>query len=119
MLTTRYTIQLYFKKVQDKSDWQTMIADDVKFESLLPLSIGRDAYVTAATRFFSMAEKLEVKHLVVEDETACARVSYQLRKNGRTFNCLVSELFEVRRDKITSISILFDAQALSNFTSQS
>jgi ketosteroid isomerase-like protein len=118
-MTTKQLIQHYFTKVKEKSDWQTFIAEDMKFESPSPTTFGKEAYIVAASRFFQMAETLEVKHLVTEGDRACAWVDYGLRlKNGKTFNCLVSELLEVRDNRIVSSAIMFDTFALKTFTSQ-
>lgn len=118
-MTTKELVQLYFRKVKEKSDWQSLIAMEIKFESPLPTTFGKDAYIIAASRFFQMAETLEVKHLVTEGETACAWVDYSLcLKSDKRFNCLVSELLEVRNNQIISSAILFDTLALKTFTSQ-
>jgi ketosteroid isomerase-like protein len=119
-MTTKQLIQMYFMKVKEKSDWQTCIAADIKFESPSPTTFGKEAYIIAASRFFQMAETLEVKNLVVEGETVCAWVDYSLRlKSGKKFNCLVAELLEVRNNQIVSSAILFDTLALKMFTSES
>jgi hypothetical protein len=118
-MTTKEVVQLYFKKLKEKSDWQSLIADDIKFESLLPTTFGKGAYIVAASRFFQMVETLEIKHLVTEGAAACAWVDYSLcLKNGKRSNCLVSELLTTRNGQIISSAILFDALALKTFTSQ-
>jgi hypothetical protein len=119
-MTTKQLVQLYFSKVKEKSDWQTLIAADMKFESPAPTTFGKEAYVIAASRFFQMAASLEVTHLAAEGQTACAWVDYSLRlKSGRRFNCLVAELLEVRNSQIVSSVILFDTLSLKTFTSES
>jgi hypothetical protein len=117
-MNTKELVHKYFEKVKSKSDWQNLISDEIKFESPSPTTFGKDAYVTAATRFFQMAETLEVKQLVTEGEKACAWVDYSLRKGDKTFNCLVSELLVVRDGQIVSSAILFDNLSLRAFTSQ-
>ena len=69
--------------------------------------------------FFSMVEKLEVRHLVVEAENGCAWVDYSLQKGGKQFNCRVAELLTVKNRQIVASTILFDSQSLTIFTSQS
>lgn len=116
-MNTKQLVQLYFQKVHDKSDWSSLIADDMRFVNLSTETHGKEAYIIAATRFFQMAENVEVKNLVVEGDTACAWVHYFLRhKNGKTYDCLVSELLEVKNDKITSSCLQFDSLALKAFT---
>jgi hypothetical protein len=117
-MTTKHLIESYFKKVKEKADWQTLIAEDMKFESPSPTTFGKDAYIVAASRFFQMVETLEVRHLITEGEKACVWVDYSLcLKNTRRYSCLVSELLEVRNNQIISSAILFDTHALKTFTS--
>lgn len=117
-MTTKQLVELYLTKVKDKSDWQAYIAKDIKFESPAPTTYGKEAYVIAASRFFKMAETLEVKYLIAEGNIACAWVDYSLcLKDGKRFNCLVSELLEVRNNEIVSSTIMFDTLALKTFTS--
>lgn len=117
-MATKELVELYFRNVKEKSDWQTFIDEAIRFESPAPTTLGKEAYVIAASRFFQMAETLDVKHLVVEGGTACAWVEYSLLKNGRRFKCLVSELLEIRNDHLVSSKIMFDTFALKSFTSQ-
>ncbi len=118
-MKTKAVVQLYFKKLKEKSDWQSLIADDIKFESPSLTTIGKDGYIVAASRFFQMVETLEVKHLVTEGTAACAWVDYALvLKNGKRSSCFVSELLITRNDQIISSAILFDTLALKMFTSQ-
>jgi len=115
-MTTRQVVETYFQKIKEKSDWQTFIADNIRFDSPSPTTFGKDQYVVAASRFFQMAESLELQQLVIEDEIACAWVDYKLRKGNAQFNCIVSELLHVQNDRIISSAILFDTHALKNFT---
>ena len=52
-MKTKEVVQLYFKKLKEKSDWQSLIADDIKFESPSLTAIGKNGYIVAASRFFS------------------------------------------------------------------
>ena len=113
-MTTKQLVQSYFQKVKEKSDWQSLIAENIKFESPAPATVGKEAYLIAASRFFQMV----VRHLVVEGDKACVWVNYSLLKNGRKFDCLVCELLEVQRIQIVSSAILFDTLALKTFTTQ-
>jgi len=117
-MTTKQVAELYFQKVKEHADWQQFIGDEITFESPSPTTHGKEAYVTAATRFFSMAETLEVKQMVTEGDKVNAWVDYALMKNGKRFNCLVCELLQIRNDKIILSSILFDTATLRAFTSQ-
>jgi hypothetical protein len=119
-MKTEQLLKTYFQKVKEKSDWQNLIAAQVKFES--PTSgtaFGKEAFLTAASRFFKMVETLEVKHVITEGQMGSAWIDYSLRlENGKQFNCLVSELYEVHNDEIASCAIMFDTLALKTFRSE-
>lgn len=116
-MTTKEVVLLYFKKLKEKSDWQSLIAEDMKFESPSLTEFGKAAYIVAASRFFQMVETFEVKHLVTEGNAACAWVDYALcLKSGKRFNCRVSELLSTRDGQIVSSAILFDTLGLKMFT---
>lgn len=118
-MTAKQLIETYLQKVKEKSDWQTHIAADVRFESPTSTSVGKEGMITAASRFFKMVETLEVKHLIAEGNTVSAWVDYSLRsETGKKFNCLVAELFQVQNNQIISTSIMFDTLALKNFRSE-
>lgn len=70
---------------------------------------GRDAYIHATKRFFSMIVGVEVRDLLVDDDRACALTRYRLRPpSGAEFQSDVAEVFRVTDGKIDSLAIYFD-----------
>lgn len=112
-MTTRETIQAYFNSLEQRSDWQSFLSDDVVFTSFTsPIKQvrGRAAYLDSTKRFYSMITELEVRDLVVEGSKACALTRYQLQPPaGPAFSSDVAEVFDVRDGKISSFDIYFDS----------
>lgn len=113
MTTTRETIQAYFDALGQKGDWQSFLADDMVFTSRTsPVRQvpGRDAYLGATRRFFSMITAVEVRDLMVDGERACALTRYELQppNGGAAFHSDVAEVFVVRDGKVRSLEIYFD-----------
>ena len=112
-MTTRDTIQEYFKSLQHKTGWENYLSEDMSFVSYTtPLKrvTGRAAYLEATKRFFSMITAVELKDLVVEGNKACALTHYKLQPpGGPAFESHVAEVFEVREGRIRSFEIYFDS----------
>lgn len=111
-MSTRDTIQRYFDALKNKKPWESFLADDMTFTSVVvPIkqATGRSAYVESTKRFFSMIVAVEVREMIVEGNKACALTRYELRPPiGNTFSSDVAEIFTVRGGKIESLSIYFD-----------
>src|SRR5262245_59172043 len=106
------TIREYFDRLGRKQDWASLLADDFVFTSCtspvrqIP---GKAGYVEGTRRFFSMITSVEVRHLLVEGDRACALTRYQLqRPDGSAFASDVAEIFSVSDGKIRSLDIYFD-----------
>jgi len=113
-MTTRETIERYFDALEKKQGWELLLADDMAFTSYVsPVKQvnGRDAYLQATKRFFSMIVSVDVRELIVEGERACARTHYTLQppNAGPTFASDVAEFFSVANGKINSLAIYFDS----------
>ena len=112
-MTTKDTIQSYFNRLQQKSGWETFLADEMtftNFASPIKRTAGRDAYLEATKRFFSMITSVEIKGLIVDGDRACALTRYELKPPaGPAFDSNVAEVFEVLDGKITSLEIYFDS----------
>jgi len=56
-----------------------------------------------------MVKHLEVKLMIVENENACALVSYDLiSPKGKNFSGDVAEIWKVKDGKLESLAIYFD-----------
>jgi len=113
-MTTGDVIRGYFERLKDKNDWESHLADDMVFTSFTsPIKqvTGRDAYLQATKRFYSMIVGMEVRGLMIEGTKACALTRYQLQppNGGAPFASDVAEVFLVRGGKIGSLGIYFDS----------
>ena len=112
-MTTRETIQSYFKSLSAKSGCEAFLSDDMAFTSFTsPIKhvTGRDAYLEATKRFFSMIKVVEIKSILLDGERACTLSRYELQApGGPAFESHVAEVFEVRDGKIKSLEIYFDS----------
>jgi ketosteroid isomerase-like protein len=106
-------VQDYFAALERKQGWESFLAEDFSFTSYASPNrrlAGRDAYLAATRRFFSMISSLELKKLIVDGETVCAQTRYELRSpSGGTFQSDVAEVFGLRDGKIASLGIYFDS----------
>lgn len=111
--TTRDTIQRYFDRLQERSDWGSLLADDVVFTSRTSPGRqirGRDQFLQGTGRFYGMIVEAQLRDLIVDGEKACALTHYRLQppNGGAEFESDVAELFTVRDGRIDSLTIYFD-----------
>ena len=112
-MTTKDTIQGYFNCLKQKTEWESFLSADMIFTSFTsPIKqvTGKEAYIEATKRFYSMIISVEVKDLMIEGEKACALTRYELQPpKGNTFISDVAEIFTVKNGKIDSFAIYFDS----------
>lgn len=112
-MTTRKTIEEYFRALAEKRGWQSFLSDDMIFTSFTsPMKrvTGREAYLESTKRFYAMITALEVRDLLVDGDKACALTRYDLQPPGRPrFASDVAEVFGVRDGKIGTFDIYFDS----------
>ena len=112
MMATAGIVQDYFAALARKDGWESFLAEDFAFTSCTSPNkrlSGKDAYLAATRRFFSMVSSLEVRQLMVDGRNACALTRYRLQPPGSAaFQSDVAEVFSVRDGKIASLAIYFD-----------
>ena len=113
-MNTKDTIQSYFTKVEQKNGWESLLGDNMVFTSFAsPVKQvrGKDAYLQATKRFYSMIRSVQVRELIVAGDQACALTRYDLQppNGGPAFGSDVAEIFAVRNGKIDSFGIYFDS----------
>jgi ketosteroid isomerase-like protein len=113
VMTTRDTIQGYFRRLGEKGGWEAFLSEDMAFTSFTspPKEVqGRSAYLEATRRFYSMITRVRVRDLIVDGSRATALTRYELQPPaGSPFTSDVAEVFEVRDGKIRSFGIYFDS----------
>jgi len=112
-MTTRGTVRGYFAALERGEGWQSFLAEDMTFTSLTSPSrslAGKETFLAATKRFYSMIASTEMRDLVVEGEKACALTRYELRPPaGAPFASDVAEVFTVHDGKIVDFTICFDS----------
>ena len=118
-MTTKEIIKRYYDGIAHKDGWQSIISDEITFTGAGPSTKGKDAYITATTRFLGSVKGSSITDLIIEGNKACALVNYELLSpKGNTANCVVAEILKVNEDKITASTIFFDTAAFRNFIAQ-
>ena len=114
-MSTRDTVERYFGALKQKQGWESFLADDLTFTSLIsPVKQvhGKAAYLEATKRFYGSIETVELRKLIVEGENACAVTHYRLRSpQGSPFEADVAEILTVKGEKIRGFDICFDSAA--------
>lgn len=112
-MTTRETIQGYFDRLKQKSDWEAFLSDEMQFTiftSPIERVTDRGAYLERLKRFYSMSKTVEIKDIIVDGDKACVLTRYELQPpGGPVFDSHIAEVFDVRDGKITSFDIYFDS----------
>lgn len=112
-MTTRATIERYYEKLRNKSEWDSLFADDVTFTSFTSPNRrinDRSAFVEGTKRFYSMIVSFELRELIIDGDKACGLTRYELQppNGGPRFTSDVAEIFAVTDGQITSFAIYFD-----------
>lgn len=112
-MNTRATIERYYDTLRRRSEWDSLFADDVEFTSYTSPNRqikDRRAFVEGTKRFYSMIVSFEVRELIIDTDTACGLVRYELQapNGGPRFASDVAEIFTVNDSKITRFAIYFD-----------
>ena len=111
-MSTRNVIERYFKALEDKTGWDSLLSDDVVFTSFTAPNRqikGKQAYMEGTKRFYSTIQSFELRSLIVEGSKACALTRYQLKGPAGLFQSDVAEIFTARDGKIDSLGIYFDS----------
>jgi ketosteroid isomerase-like protein len=112
-MTTKDTIDGYFRSLEKKNGWEVFLSDGMVFTSFTsPMRqiTGKNPFLEATKRFYSMIRSVKVRDLVIDGEKACALTRYELQPpTGSAFASDVAELFTVENGKIDSFSIYFDS----------
>jgi ketosteroid isomerase-like protein len=105
---TRELLNKYYEGLSSKSDWHSMLSDKILLTGTIAKeSTEKEAFVN--NNFFKMVRSLKVKEMIVENEAACAVVSYDLLSpNGVIFLSEVAEIWKVEDGKLSSLAIYFD-----------
>jgi ketosteroid isomerase-like protein len=112
-MTTRETIQRYFDRLESRSGWDAVLADDIVFTSFTSPTKevrGKEPYLAATKGFYSSIRTMQVRDLIIDGSWAVALTRYELQRpnDAASFVSDVAEVFTVKDDRIDSFGIYFD-----------
>lgn len=105
---TRELVNSYYDKLSKKEKLNSLLSEEFLLTGTIAReSIGREAYVS--NNFFKGIKSLNVKCMLVEDDNACAIVSYDLiSPKGNSFKAEIAEIWKIKNGKLDSVAIYFD-----------
>jgi ketosteroid isomerase-like protein len=108
---TRELLNKYYKALSSKGDWHSMLSPDIVLSGTIARETkGKEAFVS--NNFFKMVKSLKVKQMIVEEENACAIVSYDLvSPKSKRFASEVAEVWMAQNGELVSLAIYFDTAA--------
>jgi len=110
---TRYLLEIYYKGFAEKSNWESVIADNFEYvggdmNNTQPV-IGKQAYIEIIKRFSQRFESMRVNQMIIEGDKASVIGNYNFQfPNGHKTNGNVAEFWTVRNGKLQSLTLYFD-----------
>ncbi len=118
-MTTKELLDFYYKGFAEKSNWESVIADNFQYiggdmTKTEPI-IGKQAYIEVIKRFSQVFKTMSVKEMIIQGDHACVIGNYDLRfPNGQEMNGNVAEHWTAKNDKLQSLTIYFDTLTFAN-----
>ena len=112
-------LETYYKGFAQKTNWDSVIADDFKYTGgditkTEPL-IGKQAYIEVIKRFSQAFTAMRVKEMIIQGDKACVIGNYDFKfPNGQEINGNVAEHWTVNDGKLQSLTIYFDTLTFAN-----
>ena len=116
MKTTKDVVLDYYSAFDKKSGWDKMITDDVIFSSPTGDIKGKDAFIELTNQFIQGVTSASVKSVITEGDSASAVTNYKMAlPTGDKLDLDVSEIVEVKGQRIKSFKIYFDTAKMNEF----
>jgi len=113
----REILSKYYSQLSKGDGWHAFLSENIVLTGTVAKETrGKDAYVN--NTFFKLIRGLKVQKMIVERDSACALVNYDLVSlKGKSFTCDVSEIWNIKSGKLDSLAIYFDTAAFRDFVS--
>ena len=118
-IATKELLETYYKGFAEKSNWESVIADDFRYTGgdmtkQEPI-VGKQAYMEVIKRFSQVFTSMRVKEMIVQGDNACVIGNYDFRfPGGQEMNGNVAELWTAKNGKLQSLTIYFDTLTFAN-----
>ncbi|HEY1502402.1 MAG TPA: hypothetical protein VGF88_22690 [Acidobacteriaceae bacterium] len=110
-------LSTYYDGITRRDGWQQPLSDAFRFVS--PggrISEGKSAYVDANNGFLRLVTAAHKKEMLIDGDTACVWMSYDLRSPRGTSGALDAvEIWTASGGRLASLTIYFDTAAFQNF----
>ena len=105
---TKELLDRYYDRLTKRGVWGSLLSDDFLMTgTVVKESRGREAHMN--NNFFRGVLGLRVKNMIIEGDSACAIVNYDLvSPKGNRFDADVAEIWKARGGKLISIAVYFD-----------
>lgn len=118
-MSTQDVIKSFYESIRNKDDqWKELWANDAVFSdaSRTLLAEGKEAVIQSFTPFIKGVAELKISESILEGEKACFIISYAyVNAKGNQLHQDVSEVWEVRDNKLAKLTIYFDLTAYRSF----
>jgi ketosteroid isomerase-like protein len=110
---TRQLLEIYYKGFAEKSNWESVIADNFEYvggdmNNTQPV-IGKQAYIEIIKRFSQRFDSMRVNQMIIEGDKASVIGNYDFQfPNGHKINGNVAEFWTVKNGKLQSLTLYFD-----------
>jgi ketosteroid isomerase-like protein len=96
---------------QGNDDWKNLLSNDVTFTGPAAQAVGKEAYIKITEDFFQMVRGAALKRHVANDHLVATEVEIKVATPGGNVITLdMTEFYEIRDSKITSVKVHYDAQ---------
>lgn len=114
-------LEIYYKGFTEKSNWESVIADDFEYTGGDMMNsnpiVGKQAYIEIIKRFSKIFETMTVKEMIIQGNKACVVGNYYFKfPNGQKVNGNVAEHWTAIDGKLQSLAIYFDTLTFANNT---
>ncbi len=118
-MTAREIIYGFYDGLARKNDqWQKNLSKDIVFSDASGKlqAEGRDAFIQSFSAFLRAVEQVQMKQLIVEDNNACAVVSYDyVSPKGGKLHQDDAEVWKMENGQVVALTIYFDITEFRNF----
>src|SRR5690606_41445117 len=108
-----------FYAVITNRGWKKILAEEITFNSPTGEFRGKESFIQMTNQFKQGVVSTSVKTVIAEGDKASVLTLYQMAiPTGEKFDLDVSEIINVRGQKISSFEIYFDTAKLNAFMSK-
>ena len=118
-MSTRNLVQSYYKSLAHKDDkWKELYSENASFSDASGVldAKGKESVIQSFAPFLKGVHGVTVKQMIVENEVVCAIVGYDyVNPKGEKLSQDVAEVWQVKDDRLTRLTIYFDLTAYRTF----